>query len=267
MERSLFQLTTAQFAKLHGVNKRTLHYYDSIGLFSPSKKGSNGYRYYDISQSIDFEYIRMLKDLNMSIEEIAEYLQYPSPENFKKIAKTKLEEIDKQIQCLKQTKKILCKKKEQVDLCETLDKSEIKIIECEKEKILRIPYNFAENDISDLFYYIKDTWNIDQIRMGIGSFISIDKVIKKQFEMYDGIYTPALACSVSNKSIVKPAGKYLCGYQKGTWDKLPSMYERLIDYANEHSFRLTGYSYEMGLNEFMITTQDDYITQIMIKIE
>lgn len=28
-------LSVAQFAALHGINKRTLHYYDDIGLFSP----------------------------------------------------------------------------------------------------------------------------------------------------------------------------------------------------------------------------------------
>lgn len=43
------KLTTAQFAALHEVNKRTLHYYDSIGLFSPETKGDNHYRYYDLS--------------------------------------------------------------------------------------------------------------------------------------------------------------------------------------------------------------------------
>ena len=32
MKKSFKSLTTAQFAKLHGVNKRTLHYYDDIGL-------------------------------------------------------------------------------------------------------------------------------------------------------------------------------------------------------------------------------------------
>ena len=35
------KLTTAQFAALHEVNKRTLHYYDSIELFSPETKGDN----------------------------------------------------------------------------------------------------------------------------------------------------------------------------------------------------------------------------------
>lgn len=39
------KLTTAQFAALHEVNKRTLHYYDSIGLFSPETKGDNHYRF------------------------------------------------------------------------------------------------------------------------------------------------------------------------------------------------------------------------------
>ena len=58
------KLTTAQFAALHEVNKRTLHYYDSIGLFSPETKGSNHYRYYDSSQSFYFEHILMLKELS-----------------------------------------------------------------------------------------------------------------------------------------------------------------------------------------------------------
>ena len=67
MRQNTVKMTTAQFAELHGVNRRTLHYYDDIGLFSPCQKGENGYRYYDASQSIVFEYIRMLKELNMSI--------------------------------------------------------------------------------------------------------------------------------------------------------------------------------------------------------
>ena len=48
MKKSTKLLTTAEFAKLHDVNKRTLHYYDSIGLFSPAKKGENQYRYYEM---------------------------------------------------------------------------------------------------------------------------------------------------------------------------------------------------------------------------
>ena len=44
MRQNTVKMTTAQFAELHGVNRRTLHYYDDIGLFSPCQKGENGYR-------------------------------------------------------------------------------------------------------------------------------------------------------------------------------------------------------------------------------
>lgn len=74
MKKDIARLTVSQFAKLHHVNKRTLHYYDSIGLFSPKFKGDNDYRYYDYSQSMDFEFILMLKEVNLSIEEIKAFV-------------------------------------------------------------------------------------------------------------------------------------------------------------------------------------------------
>lgn len=73
MKSSFAKLTTAQFAKLHRLNKRTLHYYDEIGLFSPIEKGENQYRYYDVMQSVELEQILMMKELHMQIEEIKEY--------------------------------------------------------------------------------------------------------------------------------------------------------------------------------------------------
>lgn len=36
------------------------------------------------------------------------------------------------------------------------------------------------------------SWSVEQIRMGVGGMISIDKVLKNDFSKYDGIYTPAL---------------------------------------------------------------------------
>ena len=130
MRKEIKRLTTAQFAKLHEVNKRTLHYYDEIGLFRPFTKSDNGYRYYDISQSIDFEYIRMLKELNMSIEEIETYRKNPTPADFLKIVNEKEKEVDKQIQRLKDIKAVMQSKKEQIIFCETLHQQKIRIEEC-----------------------------------------------------------------------------------------------------------------------------------------
>lgn len=54
---------------------------------------------------------------------------------------------------------------------------------------------------------------------------------------------------------------------KGTWDKLPALYQQMLDYANKNNLQLTGYAYEVGLNDFVISDEADYITKIVIKIQ
>lgn len=259
------RMTTAQFAGLHGVNKRTLHYYDSIGLFSPEEKGENQYRYYGAAQSLDFEYIRMLKELNMSIEEILEYRKSPGSRQFLALAEQKLEEIDWEIRKLKQTRRVLEEKKAQALLCEEVGEEAIRLEYCREEKILVLPYDFAEDDMVQPFLEAKKVWSVKQIRMGLGGVLSLEKVRGGRFEAYDGIYTPALEEGGREPCVIKPGGTYLCGYQKGTWDKLPAMYEKMLNYAKERDLTLDGYAYEMGMNEFMIADPEAYLTKIMIR--
>ena len=45
------------------------------------------------------------------------------------------------------------------------------------------------------------------------------------------------------------------------------MYEKMLKYAQEHHLKLTGYAYEKGLNDFAICGENEYITQILIKIK
>lgn len=163
MKKRNIPLTISQFAKLHNINRRTLHYYDDIGIFSPNIRGENGYRYYNLSQSMDFEYIRMLKDINMSIDEIREYIKYPSAEKFLLLANQKEEEIDKQIKILKQIKKTIHTQREQIIECNNIEDTTIKLIDCTQEKILYLPYQISDNDVLDIFSYIKRFWSIEQI--------------------------------------------------------------------------------------------------------
>lgn len=106
---------------------------------------------------------------------------------------------------------------------------------------------------------------MEQIRMGIGSYISLDKLYAKDFSIYDGIFSPAF--SKQSPSTYKPQGHYLCGYVKGSWDQLPGMYNKLLEYADKQHLQLSGYAYEIGLNEFLIAQPDDYITKIAIRIK
>lgn len=267
MKKSTKLLTTAEFAKLHEVNKRTLHYYDSIGSFSPAKKGENQYRYYETSQSMEFEYIRMLKELNMSMEEIKKYIEYPNSKDFLQLADAKISEIDRQMETLIKTRHILSEMKSQTESCERLKGGEIFLKECEVEQYLTTPYNFEEEFLEEAFAHVKEVWGIEQCRMGIGSYLSVEKAEKGEFQEYDGLFTPAFGKVPKKGVLIKPKGTYLCAYLKGSWNALPKLYEKMFAYAKEKKLRLTGFAYEWGMNDFSVSKDEDYITRIMIKAE
>ena len=71
MEREKL-FTIGQFAALHNINKKTLMWYDEIGLFKPAVVKENGYRYYTYYQSSLLETILMLREGNLSLIHISE---------------------------------------------------------------------------------------------------------------------------------------------------------------------------------------------------
>ena len=267
-ENEIIKLTVSQFAKLHNVNKRTLHYYDEIGIFSPDYKGDNGYRYYDYMQGVDFEYIKMLKELNMGLDEIKRYIDNPNEEDFKEIAEVKIKEINQEIKLLNRRKEVLEDKLQKLSKCdEVRNKNYIKVVECEEEKFFYTPFKFEDDDLKQLISHIKDVWTVDEYCKGIGSFVSVEKIQRGEFEEYDGLFIEMLDDIDSKNTIIKPKGKYICAYHMGDWDTLPDFYDEIVKYAEENNLTLVGYSFEIGMNDFAISDMEDYITQIMIRVE
>lgn len=266
MKQPAVKLTTSQFAKIHGVNKRTLHYYDAVGLFSPNCKDSKNYRYYDCVQGMQFEYIRMLKEMNMSIKEIKEYMNSPNEDDFLCIADEKLKEIDHEIARLKRAADVLRHKKNRLELCRDLKDGEIKIFECEEEYFHVIPLRLEDYEIEQIYTYLKDSWNTMDHSFEIGSYISVDKIQAGNFEDYDGLFIPAQKAS-GKEILKKPKGTYICGFMRGSWNRLPDFYKKIMTFAEERSLKLTGNAFETGLNDFAISSADEYVTQIMIRTE
>ena len=162
MNNKSMRLTTSQFAELHHLNKRTLHFYDSIGLFSPRRKGENNYRYYDYAQGMELEYILMLKELDMSIEEIKDYQKKPGAESFSRLADEKLSEINREIRQLKRTKEILRQKKQMLALCEEARDGEIAIVSRKEDYLFTTPFSFQDDDLEMAWSQLKQTWGPEE---------------------------------------------------------------------------------------------------------
>lgn len=63
-----------QLARAAHTSARTLRHYDNIGLVSPSRIGSNGYRYYDDRALLRLQRVLLLRELGLGLEAIGTVL-------------------------------------------------------------------------------------------------------------------------------------------------------------------------------------------------
>lgn len=92
----------ADFARLCGLPKDTILYYDRIGLLHPAKVGSNGYRYYSFNQLFTAHLIESLKLSHMTLDEIREFMSAPDVDAYHAQAARSLDELEQRIRLLQQ---------------------------------------------------------------------------------------------------------------------------------------------------------------------
>jgi DNA-binding transcriptional MerR regulator len=68
-------MKVGDLASQTGVSVRTLHYYDEIGLLSPSQRTQTGYRLYTEDDIIRLQQIVSLRQIGFSLEQIRECLE------------------------------------------------------------------------------------------------------------------------------------------------------------------------------------------------
>jgi DNA-binding transcriptional MerR regulator len=201
-------LTTGEFARLCHVEKRTLFFYDEIGLFQPERRENNGYRYYSIYQYDTFSLIVSLRDLGMPLGEIQEYLKIRKPSELIMLINKNEEKLKAEIEKLKQLNWYLSHKKMMVE--RGLKAPLLKLfIENEEEEYLRIEqsgneplgrfYNYLNNG-----YFFGFMLNINQLEEG-RPFPNTTSLV----------YTKAYTEAQTDNLYIKHSGKYASVYYKG----------------------------------------------------
>lgn len=71
-------MTVKEVSKLTGISVRTLHYYDEIGLFSPTEKSEAGYRFYDDKAMETLQQILFFREFDIPLKEIKSIMENPA---------------------------------------------------------------------------------------------------------------------------------------------------------------------------------------------
>ena len=266
MKNKKYYYTTGQFAKLSGINKRTLHYYDEIGLFSPECREENGYRYYTCFQTVQLELIITLRKIGLSIEEILRYQQNPSGDSFAELIAEKKSLIDKSIRELLNTKAFLEQKSNKLSVSMGAEHGKVKLITLPEQRLLLSgPITGAYDDADfaaagDFSLRLKSIFGLYD---NFGSRIAAEEIINGRCHNNDCFFAYGRQ-DTEVYDAIRPAGDYLRTFCIGGWEKLEEVYGAVRQFAEENQLELSGYAYEEGLNEMSLRGRDDYITMITI---
>lgn len=96
-----------EVATKYSISKRTLRYYEEIGILSSVRKDDSNYRYYDSETLSKLEQILLLKSLNFKISEISEIMISKDEEFIENKLLDKLIKIQDDIDNLYACKKVI----------------------------------------------------------------------------------------------------------------------------------------------------------------
>ena len=71
-------MTVKELSKQTGISARTLHYYDEIGLFTPTEKSGAGYRLYDDQALERLQQILFFREFDIPLKEIKAMMDNPA---------------------------------------------------------------------------------------------------------------------------------------------------------------------------------------------
>lgn len=263
-------LTIGQFAAMHGINKKTLMWYDEIGLFKPAViNPENGYRCYNYYQSPVLETILLLRELDVSIHEIQDFMKNRSAKGLKCLLEEKIADLDMQITHLQAVRTTLCSHRQNMDTLLTMNLSEISIVEKEERCLVTVDIDRNTSFEQEVELITAETEKYQLGRLheaSYGSMISVADLQNGSFDNYSKLFIEIPFLPYQNGLHIMPQGKYLRAFHKGDWSGISERYQEILDHARKHKLTLHGFSYEMGINENVIDRIEDYIVQIEIPV-
>jgi DNA-binding transcriptional MerR regulator len=260
------RLSIKEFSKLTGVKETTLRYYDDMGLFSPAVRGENKYRYYSPQQLTTINAINMLHELDMSMKRIGEIERTRSPESIYEVLGERERELEEELSKLNQSFNIIHTLRDMISEGLEIDEHAISVVKMDELHMKIGDKNvFGQSsyfyDAFTRFCYKAKEKGID-LRFPIGGMFD-------DFETYLGdARQPGHWFSVDpSGDVVKPAGKYVVGYDRGYYGDEVDLPQRMEAYIKEHSLKPKGPVYGIYLHdEICLKDPDNYLLQASVRV-
>ncbi|MCR6514337.1 MAG: MerR family transcriptional regulator [Clostridium sp.] len=261
--------------KICKISKKTLRYYDKLGVLSPDEIcDENGYRYYSKDNMLSIPVIKYYKQSGFKLEEI-KGLIYESEcteieENFRGKIK-ELEEAERLLNLKKQSIRdwhSLVKEAKMV-IDNNLNEVSAKFINKTDMLYLDQEFNY---DYMDSIINIDFTNYIENIENAITGPVIIkfpsfkEKLLGNSKTMR--IIQQGLLKTEKEKTTEFGGGLFASCYHIGTHDNIDDTYKKVMDWIELHNYECEEECYERYVVDYW-TSKDsrNFVTEVMIKIK
>ena len=274
-KKSKGYFTTGEFAKLCNVKKQTLFHYDNIGILKPEITGENGYRYYSAMQLETFNTISMLKELDMPLADIREYLNSRNPDDFVMLLREQLVLADEKIAELQWLKSFIQRR---INI--TLDginaqHNRIYLEERPEEYYIITEYTGSSGNkdiypaVAKHIAYCHD--NQIYSPYGIGALVPVtEEFTSENSYNYSHLYTKIEPVDITTRENVTviPPRTYAVIVSTESYSLLHTMYLKLLKFAEDNGFKKEEYFFEDTLLDDMSRfSYDDYVLRISLPLK
>jgi DNA-binding transcriptional MerR regulator len=255
-----------EFAKFSGVRQSVLRYYDEIGLFSPVRRGENGYRYYSPYQIVPLNMIKVFIELDTPLREIDELAASRTPERVLQLLARQERKFDEGIRQLQASYSITHQYRALITRALSVKEGEI------EERVLEETPLFVgpalEGDGPHSYFECFSAFCRFAERSTVSMSFPVGGLYRDLTAFREQPHKPARYFSLCPAGADRaPSGRYLSGFTRGAYGKMGDLPERLHAYAKEHSLTPIGPVYLVYLlDEISLCDQEHFLAQASVPV-
>ena len=271
MNRKLFSI--GEMARLFHLSVSSIRHYESCGLITPEYVDPDtGYRYYSPRQFEPFNTIRYLRALDMPLDEIEDFLHNREVSKIEeKLSRQKAIVAEKQQEFARIERKIDAQMQRLRD-AQSAALGRIEIVRVPACRIFWTENHTTAQEPESLDLSTSDLAAAQTeaiIFLGkVGFSISEEHLKEKRYDRYDGTFLLLDEADRFDGTLLA-LPETLCVRVRfcGHHLQSPEQYRRLEQFMQEHSLQICGFSREIALIDYGITSDaEKFVTEICIPV-
>lgn len=258
-----------EISKLYGIGIDSLRYYEKIGVLVP-RRDTNGYRLYGLKDLYKLNIIRDLRQLDFTMQQIKDYLDYQSVENTLYLLHKEKDLVSEQLSSLQTKQRIIQERINVLTTAMQITTGEFLIKSFPERPCLHLDTRITRDEEMDFAIKKLHKKHESKIRdfgnQLFGASLSVEDLYKGEKDIFNSVFF-ILDYDDPEYDFVLPAGEYLSLYYRGDYRQSSDRIFDVLNYAKEKGYQLLGDPFEIyEIDNRDTINNEEFLTEIQVRI-